>query len=101
MNTDHRCVNVNPESEHVSAPRSANRFGCIIKTSSNQRFYLIVAAELNSSMIKDPFMMFQGTKTEDTATATSKLQTNEHTCSHVNFQQNHWFNACLAIRHEK
>ena len=68
----------------------------------------MVTAELNASMIKDPFLVFTGTKMEDAKTVASRLQTNDfkHSTwrddelgkSFVNFQKKHWSDEDASIR---
>ena len=71
----------------------------------------MVTAELNASKIKEPFLVFIGTKMDDAKTAASRLQTNDHNhstwrddelgVSFVNFQHKHWFDEAITIRYLK
>ena len=71
----------------------------------------MVTAELNSSTIKDSFVIFTGTKMEDVANHVSILQTNDYKyltwqedgngTSYVNFQHKHWFDAAITLQYLK
>ena len=67
----------------------------------------MVTAELNASKIKEPFLVFTGTKMEDAKTEVSRWQTNNYKFSawradelgvfFANFQHKYWFDEVVSI----
>ena len=111
VNADQTFIKFYSESDYGIAPKSTKRVGGSVNADTQIGFILMVAAELNTSTLKDPFVAFTGTKMEDAASAVSRLQTNdckhstwredEHGTTYDNFQKKHWFDAAITLRHLK
>eukprot|EP00957_Ditylum_brightwellii_P185835 14149059-Ditylum_brightwellii.AAC.1 len=56
---------MNPEMEYVIAPTGAKCVGGKLKVDDKAGFTVMVTTELNSSIMLDPFFVFDGTKKED------------------------------------
>jgi len=111
VNADQTFINFHPESSYVIVPKSSRHVGGNVKADVKLGFTLMVTAELNSSTLQDPFVVFTGIKMEEAASETSRLQTNDYKystwredgngTSYVNFQRKHWFDTAITIQYLK
>ena len=104
INADQTFVNFLPEAQYVLAPKGAKRIGGKIKGDEKSGFTLMVAAELNSSQLLPPFVVFNGTRIEESKRpqTTNHYKYKEHhnrpgRTAHVTFQKKHWFDDCVTL----
>ena len=107
INADQTFIQYYPESEYVLAPKGARRVGGNLESNEKSGFTLMVGAELNSSSLVAPFVVFDGTKKKSAKNLTQtswwkyrnwKSDAPGRTAT-VTFHPKHWFDEDITIEY--
>lgn len=107
INADQTFIRYYPESDYVCAPKGAKRIGGNLSSNEKSGFTLMVGAELNSSSLVAPFVVFDGTKKKSARNLQQtswwkyrnwKSEAPGRTAT-VTFHPKHWFDEDISIEY--